>query len=63
MDPNFYKAELYERKRRKDEMRQAEQARLTRLARSNEAVNRPRAPSWLLSSVGQILAGIGARLF
>ncbi len=39
MDPNFYKTELYERERRKDEMRQAQQARLVRLARAGEKVD------------------------
>jgi hypothetical protein len=39
MDPNFYKTELYERERRKDEMRQAQQARLARLARAGEKVD------------------------
>jgi hypothetical protein len=39
MDPNFYKTELYERERRKDEMRQVQQARLVRLARAGEKVD------------------------
>jgi hypothetical protein len=47
MDPNFYKTELYERERRKDEMRQAQQAQLARLARSNEVENRRFARYWL----------------
>ncbi len=40
MDSNFYKTELYERERRKEEIRQAQQAHLARLARSNAAFNR-----------------------
>jgi hypothetical protein len=63
MDPNFYKTELYERERRKDEMRQAEQARLARLARTSEAVNRRDAPGWFQSGFGQVLAGLGERLY
>jgi hypothetical protein len=63
MDPNFYKTELYERERRKDELRQAQQAQLARLARSNEVENRRFATSWLQSGFGQVLAGLGERLY
>lgn len=53
-DPNFYKTELYERERRKDEMRQAEQGRLARLARSTEALHHRRATDWLQSNFDQV---------
>jgi hypothetical protein len=63
MDTNFYKSELYERERRKDEMRQAQQARLARLVRSNAAFNRPHAAGWLQLGFGRALAGLGTRLY
>lgn len=63
MDSNFYKIELYERERRKDEMRHAQQARLVRLARSNATFNRPHAAGWLQLGFGRALAGLGTRLY
>jgi hypothetical protein len=39
MDPNFYRTELYERERRMDEMRQAQQARLVRQAQAGKKVD------------------------
>jgi hypothetical protein len=63
MDSNFYKIELYERERRKDELRQAQQARLARLAHSNAAFNRPPAPGRLQLGFGRVLAGLGTRLY
>jgi hypothetical protein len=63
MDPNLYRAELYERERRKDEIRQARQARLARLARSNATFNHSNPPGWLQLGFGKMLAGLGARLY
>ena len=63
MDPNFYKIEFYERERRQDEIRQAQQARLAGLARSNVAVNQPHAPGRLQLGLGRVLAGLGTRLY
>lgn len=63
MDPNFYKTELYERERRKDEMHQAEQARLVRLARSNATSKHSDVPGWLQLGFGRALAGFGTRLY
>jgi hypothetical protein len=63
MDPNFFKTELYERQRRKDEMRQAKQARLARLARSHAASNHSGAPGWLQLGFGRALAFTGTRIY
>lgn len=63
MDPNFYNIALYERERRKDEIRQARQARLVRLARSDEGINQHRLPSSLQSSLGRVLASLGMLLY
>ncbi len=63
MDPNFYRTELYERERRKDEVRQAERARLARLARSDANINRRQIPGRLRSGFGRVLTGLGTRLF
>lgn len=63
MDPNFYKTALYERERRKDEMRQAEKERLARLARSNADIDQPHNTGKLRSGFGRVLTGLGARLF
>jgi hypothetical protein len=63
MDTNFYKTELYERERRKEEIRQAQQARLVRLARSNAAFNHAPAAGWLQVGFGRALAGLGTRLY
>jgi hypothetical protein len=63
MDPNFYRVELFERERRKDEIRQAQQARLARLARSNEAFNQLHVLSWLQSGFGKALTGLGMLLY
>lgn len=63
MDPNFFKIELFERERRKDEIRQAKSARLERLARSNAAFNHPDSPGWLQLGFGRALAGLGTRLY
>ncbi len=63
MDPNFYRTELYERERRKDEMRQAEKARLARLARSDEDNNQHQNTGRLRSGFGRVLTGLGTRLF
>lgn len=60
MDPNFYKIELYERERRKDEIRQAQKARL---ARSGANVDQSPWPSRLQSSFGRALANFGTRLY
>ena len=63
MDPNFYRTELYERERRKDEIRQAQQARLARLAHTNLAFNHTGKPGWLQLGFGKALAGFGTRLY
>lgn len=63
MDPNFYKIELYERERRKDEVRQAQEAQLARLARSSAIVDQSPWPSRLQSSLGRALANFGTRLY
>ena len=63
MDPNFFGFELYERERRKDEMRQAERARLARLACSNADFNQRQIPGRLRSGFGRVLTGLGTRLF
>jgi hypothetical protein len=63
MDPNFYRFELYERERRKDEIRQAQHSRLVRLASSNAAFNRPHTPGRLQSGFGRALEGLGTRLY
>lgn len=63
MDPIFFKTELLERQRLEDETRQAQQARLARLARSNEALHRRRATDWLQSNFNQVLAGLRVRLY
>jgi hypothetical protein len=63
MDPNFFRSELFERERRKDEMRQAQQTRLARLAHSNAAYDRPPAPGWLQLGFGMLLAGFGGRIY
>jgi hypothetical protein len=63
MDPNFFKTELYERERRRDEIRQARQARLARLARSNAATDYPTSPGWLQLGFGKALAFLGTRLY
>lgn len=60
MDPNFYKIELYERERRKDEVRQAQEARL---ARSGAIVDKSPWLSKLQSSLGRALASFGTRLY
>jgi hypothetical protein len=63
MDPNFYRFELYERERRKDEIRQVQHSRLVRLARSTMAFNQPHAPGRLQSGFGRVLSGLGTRLY
>jgi hypothetical protein len=63
MDPNFFKTELYERERRQDEIRQARQSRLTRLARSGAAFNHSDVPGWLQLGFGRALARLGTRLY
>jgi hypothetical protein len=63
MDPNFYRTELYERERRQDEIRQAQQSRLARLARSNATSNYLHPLGWLQLGFGRALAGLGTRLY